>query len=136
MAALCGTCWSRGSAAAVFLLGMLFVAKLPEVNDAARYLGVLTGAIAVTAVVAAVRIWVADCFVGRLLAVTVAVGGLVGLSLNVLSGIPGAPELHRPLGAPGVAVLTLELLVLALTLVDARARAGRSPQNGHYALSS
>lgn len=123
-------------AAAVLLLGLLFLAKLPEVNAAARYLGVLTAAFAVTAFVAAVRIWLVDCFLGRLLGVTVAVGGVVGVGLNVLTGIPGAPDLHRPLGAPGLLALALEVGVLALLAADVRARAGRSPENGHYALSS
>ena len=125
---------ARAAAAVVCACGIAYLAQAPGLAEAAPYLGVLAGAGAGSAFLAAARLWSGGHLDGRIIALSLSVAGLTGQLLNVYAGLPGAGTLQGGLSGFGVLVAVLELIILALLAVDAARRSTAGVRRHPYAL--
>jgi len=126
--------FSRVAALSSLLLGLLLVALLPAVAQAAFYVGVLTAASAVAALASGYVLWSKATLVARAVVAIVAGGTLAVELLHVLKGLPGASELRSRMPWESTVAGVLAGVVLAFLLVDAlRRRPDEAPEHP-YAL--
>lgn len=116
---------ARLAALGVVLLGLLYLARLPVIAQAAGYLGVLAMAVVLVSAVAGFRLWTGGFLEARLLAVGLSALTLAGQLLSMLVGLPGAARLAGHPGPVGAAALLVELGIVLVLATDRECRAAR-----------
>ncbi|HJR40327.1 MAG TPA: hypothetical protein VJ819_18240 [Nocardioidaceae bacterium] len=128
------TARARAAAVTMLLLGACFAVQIPRLTDVAPYLGVLIGAGVAAGVFAAVRLWFGGHMEGRVLALTLALAGLVGHGLNYAAGLPGASALEGNVSGASMLAIPLELATVVLLVLDAARRPALPARRHPYAL--
>lgn len=125
---------SRFAAAASLLLGGVIVLVLPDLVDAAFYVGVLFAAAAGVAIVAGSILWTRATLVARTVAGLAAAATLFALLLQVSLGLPGVQQLALLSPLEGVLTFGFAGAVLLFLVADALLRTPEQAPDHPYAL--
>lgn len=125
---------TRTSRLAAVLTGMLMLLLAEHaLRIGSSALGVLEGVVAVVGMLAAVKLWMHNCFESRLVVTLALVSVVAGTLLATTLGLPGAPV--APWDLSHVLLLALGATVMVLLVADARERrSSRSLSSPPYAL--
>lgn len=126
--------WSRAAAVASVLLGVTLLVVLPQLAAAAFYVGVLAAVAALLATGAGCTLLARGGLLVRTGAVVAAASTLVAQLIEVLVGLPGAPDLHQMSSAVSGLTLGLAAAVLGLLALDALRHTPQTGPDQPYAL--